>query len=119
MHDLPALTVIALATYRLARLIAVDRITDAPRALVFAWAWRDTGQHDPSTPRGSGVTILKARGRAPRQWAYELISCPVCVGPWAAGALYLWWGHVTALRWAVVILAVAGAQCFLAIRDET
>lgn len=90
------LVLLSFANYRLSRLIAVDEgpfgIFDRLRAMAGAY---DLG------PDGQPVTVL---GRG--------ISCPHCVGIYAA--LLLWilillpGGHV--ILW---ILAIAGAQSFL------
>lgn len=96
-----AVVLIALATYRVARLIAVDTLTLEVRAWFYRFAWKD----QPAGP-------AEARGAA-RTYLYELVTCPFCVGVWAAFALFGLWVHVRWFHWLIAVLAIAGAQAFL------
>lgn len=101
------LVVVALATYRAARIVALDTITDQPRDALYRWAY--------VVERG------QERARAAwRTYVYALVSCPLCVGVWIAAGFYvLWcWSGSSAVRSALVVLALAGAQCFLATRTD-
>ncbi len=69
---------LALAAYRVWRLLAEDSITDKIR-------WR----------------IYKATGS--REWFIEFVSCPWCLGAWVAVA---WWGAWWAWPHTVTIAAV-------------
>lgn len=84
---------IGLATYRLARLIAIDEgpwsIFLILRARLGAFNWDAAGNPD------------TALGRA--------ISCPYCVGVYAACLLYVLY-LFPYLRWIVELLAVMGVQ---------
>src|SRR3954452_24008837 len=75
-RDLALLTI---ATHKLSRLVAKDKVTSAVRA-PFTRFEEDAGPSEVSeTPRGTGVR--KAVG--------ELLACPFCVGQWvAAGGLF-------------------------------
>jgi hypothetical protein len=85
---------LALATFRLARIVAFDPITEPVRAPVA----RDT--EEGPEPKGRGVQ--RALG--------ELISCPMCVGVWIGAALtygLLWLPGPT--RVFVAMFGAAGA----------
>jgi hypothetical protein len=70
------LTLLTVATHKLSRLIAKDRVTSPLRA-PFTRFKEDAGPGEvDETPRGTGVR--KATG--------ELLSCPFCVGQWIAAA---------------------------------
>jgi len=73
------LTLLAVATHKLSRLIAKDKVTSPVRA-PFTRFEEDAGPSEvEETSRGTGVR--KATG--------ELLACPFCVGQWvAAGALF-------------------------------
>ena len=90
------LLVIGLAAFRLARLIAFE---EGPGAIFHTFRAR-LGAYDygiaglPATSLGRGVT------------------CPYCVGVWAALGLY-WLSQYSLTNWIVVCLAGAGIQTFL------
>lgn len=107
MVSIPALVVLALATYRVARIFTVDSISEPWIAFLYRWAW--------NPPRPGHAAEPKAG--AYRTWIYELLSCPLCLGVWTSGALYaLWrWGGGV-MRGVVVVLAVAGVQAVLQIK---
>jgi hypothetical protein len=93
------LTVLALASFRLAHLITDDRIFDFVRVAFFD---------------REGTRLTKAE-RGWRRVACELIECLWCAGLWAAlvvVTIYLlgWWGVLIDL-----LLAVAGAGSLLAV----
>ncbi len=97
-----AFALLTLASYRCARLVASDALTDEARAVVYRWAWSETPGRDPA-PRANW-----------RTYVYGLVSCWHCMGVWAAAGAYTFWQHAPEWRWVVVIAAVAGAQSLLA-----
>lgn len=98
-----AVLVLALATYRAARLVSVDAISEGFRSRIYDWAWDDDGlpMHEPV-----------ARGRV-REWLWDLVDCPYCVGVWIGAGLILVWQSWEWGRWGVILLAVTGLQAFL------
>jgi hypothetical protein len=79
--DLPLsdLAMLAVATFRLGRLVAFDEVLEPVRAPV-----AET-RPDPS---GAGDTVVP-RGRGARRALGQLITCPICAGTWiAAGLVY-------------------------------
>ncbi|PYL99627.1 MAG: hypothetical protein DMF19_11950 [Verrucomicrobia bacterium] len=71
------LLVLAIATHKLSRIVAKDRITGALRA-PFVHYKRSVGE---------GEVEEEPRGRGLQRAVGELISCPYCMGPWCAAAL--------------------------------
>jgi hypothetical protein len=71
------LLMLGVATHKLARLIAKDRITGAIRAPFVRYKGSAGAGEVEEEPRGHGVQ--RAIG--------ELISCPYCMGPWSASVL--------------------------------
>lgn len=109
-----AFVVVGLATYRLARIVTLDTISQPFRDSLFRWAY------DVNNPvEVDGERIASPRGPI-RVWVYDLASCPLCAGVWIAAGLYvLWrWSDSDAVRSGIVILAAAGVQCFLASRAD-
>lgn len=71
------LTLIALATFRLSRMIAFDRIMDPLRTPFTKVVNDNSGEGKTIAPRGTGV----------RQAIGQLLSCPTCIGTWVAAIL--------------------------------
>jgi Protein of unknown function (DUF1360) len=71
------LVLLGLASYRIGRMLAYERVAAPLRAGV------TTTAPDPS---GFGETVV-ARGEGARKAIGELLSCPVCVSTWAAAGL--------------------------------
>lgn len=94
MNDLIFVVIVALATYRVARLITQDSILDGPRDwLLQTWVGR-------------------------RKIA-ELAVCPFCVGVWVGVALSLVWFHGERTgRLIVIVIAAIGLQALLSAADE-
>lgn len=70
---------LGLATFRLGRVVAFDKVGEPLRA-PFTRTVPDES--------GAGDTVVPA-GRGPREVLGELISCPICAGTWiAAGLVY-------------------------------
>jgi hypothetical protein len=70
------LTLLGLATHKLSRIVAKDRITGILRAPFVSYI-RSSGAGEVEEPRGRGFQ----RGIG------HLISCPYCTTPWCATAL--------------------------------
>lgn len=91
------LALLALATFRLGRLVAYDQVFEPLRSPVAATWPDDTGAGETTVPKGFGV----------KRSLGELITCPICAGTWiAAGlvyALHLWPGTTR------ILLAIAGS----------
>jgi hypothetical protein len=71
------LVMLGVATFRLGRLIAYDRVTETLR-LPFAETKPDSS--------GAGDTVVP-RGRGVRRAVGELLTCPICAGTWIGAAL--------------------------------
>ena len=70
---------VALASYRLGRLVSYDKVFETYRA-PFTRTVKD--------PSGMGMTV-EAKGKGARAAIGELICCPICSGTWiAAGLVY-------------------------------
>lgn len=126
MLDLATVVIVALAVYRLARIIPSDVIAEPIRARLYRWSWADTervavpgdddqlavievqhrNERGEPEPRPRGVV---------RPYVNALLTCPVCSGFWLAPVVYgAWrWGHDVG-RGVVTVLAVAGAGAVLA-----
>src|SRR5437763_16284735 len=71
------LVMLAIATHKLSRIVAKDRITGALRAPFVHY----------KGSVGAGEVEEEPRGRGLQRAVGELISCPYCMGPWCATAL--------------------------------
>jgi hypothetical protein len=71
------LLLLGVATHKLSRLIATDRVTSPLRAPFTEYAG----------PAGASEVTEKVRGRGMRRALGDLITCPFCMGPWVAAAL--------------------------------
>jgi hypothetical protein len=71
------LALLGVATYRLGRLAAFDKVAEPLRQPFTETVPDETGAGETVEPRGGG--IQRALG--------ELISCPICAGTWIAAAL--------------------------------
>lgn len=88
---------LGLSAFRAGRLIAYERIAAPLRAPVTETSPDSSGAGDTVVARGRGV-----------QWALgELLSCPVCVGTWAAAGLV--YGLLLAPRPTRVLLTILGS----------
>lgn len=97
--------VVGLASYRLARAIAVDSITDPIRLWLYdrAWPGGPIAAHEP--------------GDRPWAWLFALASCPFCVGFWISLVLYACWVNVGWSRVLIAAVAVAGIQSLCSTAD--
>jgi hypothetical protein len=71
------LVLLGVATHKLSRLVAKDRITGIIRAPFVTYI----------RSAGAGEVEEKPRGRGIQRGIGNLISCPYCMGPWSATAL--------------------------------
>jgi hypothetical protein len=98
------LALLGIATHKLSRIVAKDRITGILRA-PFVKYIRSTG---------AGEVEEEPRGRGIQRGIGHLISCPYCMGPWCAAALgfgFLFAPRVT--RFFAGILASVAVSDFL------
>lgn len=99
--------IVGIAAYRLARVVAVDSITEPARSCLF-WA----GHADPDNTG----PIVTSRVVA---WAYALVSCPFCVGWWLALLLWFAWPPASTGAIAVGALAAAGVASLCSSLDAS
>lgn len=106
MPNLAVLVAIALASFRLTRLVTDDVITKPFRQWLDAFAWDSENRYD----GGDGFTYPTAR--APwRTWLHGLLTCGWCLGVWVSAATYVLWDHGGGVgRTIVAVGAVAGVQ---------
>lgn len=82
---------LALAAYRLTRIVTLDGFTEPWREAIFdRWppdpdraGWRYVKQHRALAKRAVGAA------RPPVHWIGQLIECPWCIGWWISGAVVL------------------------------
>lgn len=90
---------LGLATFRMGRLIAYDRVAEPLRA-PFTKTIPDES--------GAGETVVAA-GRGPREVIGELLSCPICAGTWVAtGLVYGLQFFPTPTRLLITIMSAIG-----------
>lgn len=110
--------VLAFAAYRMGRAIALDDISLPFRDRLYAFAWDDEGG---TVETRDGERVLVPRARAGwRTWLYSLFTCPLCIGFWISCALYAAWRWLDyeAVHVIIIMFAIAGAQCFLQMRED-
>ncbi|HWR66926.1 MAG TPA: DUF1360 domain-containing protein [Bellilinea sp.] len=90
--ELLDIVLIGIATFRLGRMIAFDRIMDPLRVPFSKVVDDNSGEGKTVVPRGSGF----------RQAMGQLIVCPACVGTWVAAVLV-----------ALMLVYPAGTRIFL------
>ncbi len=105
--------ILALAAYRLTRMVTTDTIFDKPRIRIFRrypppGSWQTVGRKGETLPDGQ---IRDAH------WIGKLIDCPWCIGFWIAGASVLtvngWEGQPTIIEW-LATSAIVGVTAGLA-----
>ncbi len=111
-----ALAVVALASYRLTRLIVLDEIFGSYGPV------DDEGVPIPGT-RGSGlrgvvdVVLYNEKGDARNwftDWFGRMITCTFCAGVWVSAAVLVGWELGPQwLQWFIVGAAVAGVAAYL------
>lgn len=110
--------VVALAAYRITRVIVDDTITASWRT----WLWRHAyvvGGYDAATDRN--VAVRRDGGGTLAGWAwvkaYQLFTCPFCTGWWVTIAFYVaWFGWPSSARDVVRLAAAIGMQAFVSSR---
>lgn len=130
------LAVVALAAYRITRVVTTDSITEHARNRLYRWAWVE-----PDEPAAYEAAAHMVEARAPgtiatqgagqplprhgggRTYANELFNCPWCLGVWVSYAVLAFWSWVVldgtpVDRYLVLGAAVAGVQGFLASRSD-
>src|SRR5215468_9311268 len=108
------LALLGIATHKLSRIIAKDRITSILRAPFVSYI----------RSAGAGEVEEEPRGRGIQRGIGNLISCPYCMAPWCATALAF--GFVFAPRatrfFAGILASVATSdflhRAYLNVRDE-
>jgi hypothetical protein len=104
------LVLLSLATYRLGRLIAYDRVME-PLRQAFTETLPD--------PTGSGETV-EAKGQGFQLSLGQLICCPICAGTWvAAGLVYLLYLFPAPVMVFLTMTAVVGAAEMLNAATES
>ena len=89
LPERPRATDVALAgvaTYKISRLLAKDRVTSVLRAPFTHYEGESGPSEVSESPRGRGLRLALG----------ELLVCPYCVGQWVAGAMAM--GQVAAPR---------------------
>jgi hypothetical protein len=89
LPDRPRATDVALAgvaTYKISRLLAKDRVTSVLRAPFTRYEGAAGPSEVSEEPRGRGLQLALG----------ELLVCPYCIGQWVAGAMAL--GQIAAPR---------------------
>ncbi len=98
---------VGLASYRLARALSLDTITDPFRGWLHRHAYR-VARAKPGTVEP--VVVPKSK---PWAWAYSLASCPFCNSWWLAlGVSAAWFGEWS-MAFAVAAVASAGIASVL------
>jgi hypothetical protein len=80
------LALAGVATYKISRLIAKDRVTSVLRAPFTRYEGESGPSEVSESPRGRGLQLALG----------ELLVCPYCIGQWVAGAMAL--GQLAAPR---------------------
>ena len=109
------LALLGMATHKLSRMVAKDRITGVLRAPFVSYI----------RSAGAGEVEEEPRGRGIQRGIGNLISCPYCMAPWCATALAF--GFVFAPRatrlFAGILASVAGSdflqRAYLAAKKKT
>lgn len=98
---------LALATFRLTRLIVFDKITAFLRSPFIE-------EVEEVEEDGTVVAYIEVKGNGIKKWIGELLSCYWCTGVWCAvlllGLYYVW---PTVMEFVIIVLAITGAAGFL------
>lgn len=93
-----AFVVVALASYRAARIVTRDSISEPFRGWVYRWAW-----------------VSEDQPRAPwRTYVYEVLSCVLCLSVWCAALGYVAWVNWSWSHPVLFVLAIAGLAAAVA-----
>lgn len=112
-----ALAVVALAAYRLTRVVVEDTITASFRA----WVWRRAYVPAGYDARADRDTAVRRHGRAGWAWEklFQLVTCPFCLGWWVTIGLFVaWFGWPSTAREVVLLAAAIGMQAFISSRPH-
>lgn len=118
IYEFLALATIALAAYRITRVIVSDTITQSFRA----WIWRRAYQPDGYDSRTDRETIGRRPGMVGWAWekAFQLVDCPFCTG-WHVTLAFYWAWHYWHAAWVRPVLsalAAVGMQAFVSSRRD-
>lgn len=108
-----ALLAIALCAYRVTRVVTDDTISQSFRAWVWRLAYRTAGYD----------SLREGTVQVRRSWlgekAYQLVSCPFCLGWWVTiGVFVAWFGWPRTARDVVRLGAAIGMQAFVSSRRD-
>ncbi|WP_026561088.1 DUF1360 domain-containing protein [Bacillus sp. J37] len=94
--------IIALASFRLTRLMVFDKITSFIRSPFHR-------EMEEINENGETEIYIEIKGKGIRAWIGELLSCYWCTGVWCTAFLCgLWWFWPIGAEPLLVILAIAG-----------
>lgn len=128
-----ALLIVALAAYRITRIITTDSISEPARERIYRWAWVEPDEvlaYAVAQERWAGESLpfqtdaddppppLPRRGGL-RTWLNQLVQCAWCMGVWVSAGTYAVWRWWTwePVHVLIVMLAVAGVQGWLQSRE--
>lgn len=109
-----ALIAVALASYRLTRVVTADTLTNPVRAWLWAKAFVEDG-YDPHRDK----PVVRRRSFWWAQ-AYELARCPYCAGVYLSALTWWAWFYWpwTIIRPLIQMTAVMGLQALLSSRRD-
>lgn len=107
-----ALLVIALAAYRVTRLIVDDTVWVSTRVRLKAWLVKQATT-DEVTEDGYVYRVAKWGRGWFRFKLCQLISCSFCTGIWVTPPLVIAWQNLEWTHWPINIAAICGAQALL------
>lgn len=103
LSDALSFVVLALASFRLTRMIVFDTIT-APFRRLFHEEQEEVNE------QGEVETYIIIKGEGLRSWIGELLSCYWCTGIWCTAALLLIYILIPVISmWLNLLLAIAAA----------
>lgn len=113
MPTLAVIVILALAAFRVTRLVTQDTITEPFRMRLYSFAWNDDRPTEAEGAPGIWVPTPRAAWRTN---LYRLLTCDWCLGVWMSTAAYCAWrfgipesdGNVTEAILSVA--AIAGLQ---------
>ncbi|KEK22235.1 DUF1360 domain-containing protein [Bacillus gaemokensis] len=99
--------IFALATFRLTRLIAYDKITAFLRKPFIE-------ELEITEPDGTVSTYTKVKGTGLQKWIGELLSCYWCIGVWISAFLLILYNWIPKVAEPILaLLAIAGAAAII------
>jgi len=126
MPPLAVIVILAFATYRLTRIVTIDKISEPFREAFFNWAYKPL--QDPAEteawilvhPDAKDIPSHVPRGWEIRTWVYDLMTCDQCLGVWFGVGVYCIWrfalpaGHGDVWAGILTVAALCGAQSLMA-----